>query len=141
MLTDILDECTRRGIELKAEGDRLRYRPVEAADDNLLNRLRRHKAALLAVLWADEQASEAGLVVLVPGKLYHAQPGRLAGGVVEAVEGGGEAYAVTWRPEQQGDDSRLKMAQDRTLYKGPDLGKALRAATRWAEEVARGAKG
>jgi hypothetical protein len=41
-----------RGIELQAKGDRLRYRPIEAVDADLLEAMKHHKRAspLLALL-------------------------------------------------------------------------------------------
>ncbi len=57
----LLDELGRHGIELRAEGDRLRYRPADAISPGLLTQLRVHKAELLAILsdndhWARQAA-------------------------------------------------------------------------------------
>ncbi len=46
----LLIELTRRGIELQAHGDRLRYRPRSVLTPELAERVRAHKAALLALL-------------------------------------------------------------------------------------------
>jgi hypothetical protein len=46
----ILAELDRRGIELSASGDRLRFRPIEAIPPDLLEELRKHKPNLLRLL-------------------------------------------------------------------------------------------
>jgi hypothetical protein len=46
----LLVELTRRGVELQAHGDRLRFRPVSAVTDDLRDRFTRHKADILRVL-------------------------------------------------------------------------------------------
>ena len=46
----LLGELRDRGIELRAVGDRLRYKPVESVDAELLERLRAHKPELLRIL-------------------------------------------------------------------------------------------
>ena len=81
---------------------------------------------------ADAQARAAGLLVLVSGRVYYASPSRLAGVFVQRDGDTWEAYAVTWRPARQGTAGELMMAEDRTLYRGRELARALRAAVRWA---------
>jgi hypothetical protein len=54
--SDLLADLTQRGIELVAEGDRLRYRPRSAVTPELAQRLRTHKAELLAILGHAEGA-------------------------------------------------------------------------------------
>lgn len=58
----ILARCRRLGVQLRADGGRLRFRPVEAVDDALRANLAAHKAELLAVLagGADPTLSELG---------------------------------------------------------------------------------
>ncbi len=46
----ILAELDRRGIELSASGNRLRFRPIEAVPPDLLEELRKHKPNLLRLL-------------------------------------------------------------------------------------------
>lgn len=46
----VLNEARRRGIELRAVGDKLRFRPVKSVTPELLAALREHKPALLALL-------------------------------------------------------------------------------------------
>lgn len=48
--TAILDEARRRGVELVAAGDRLRFRPVYAVTPELRDALARNKAELLLLL-------------------------------------------------------------------------------------------
>ena len=52
--TALLDELGRRGVELRADGDRLRYRPVDAISPGLLTQLRVHKAELMTILRAGD---------------------------------------------------------------------------------------
>lgn len=49
-VAELLADLDRLGIRLDADGDRLRYHPRSAATPDLLDRLRTHKAALLAIL-------------------------------------------------------------------------------------------
>lgn len=46
----LLTALVRRGIELQARGDRLRYRPRSALTPGLVERIRAHKPELLALL-------------------------------------------------------------------------------------------
>jgi DNA polymerase-1 len=46
----LLAELARCGIELQVHGDRLRFRPQAAVTPDLLERLKRHKAELLALM-------------------------------------------------------------------------------------------
>ena len=48
--TALLAELQRRGVELRAEGRRLLYRPIEAVDPELRAALTMHKSAVLAGL-------------------------------------------------------------------------------------------
>lgn len=57
-VANLLDDLQRRGIELQAAGDKLRYRPVEAVADELRDRLGRHKAKLLERLRADADTTD-----------------------------------------------------------------------------------
>lgn len=47
---ELLAEFDRLGIRLEVDGHRLRYHPRSAATPDVLDRLRTHKAALLATL-------------------------------------------------------------------------------------------
>ena len=47
---DIIQDLRRRGVELQAAGDRLRFRPAGAIPPDLLERLREHKAEIIAAL-------------------------------------------------------------------------------------------
>lgn len=57
-VTVLLAELTRRGIELQAHGDVLRYRPRTALTPDLLKRVQAHKPELLAILTTDDPAAE-----------------------------------------------------------------------------------
>jgi len=47
---DIVNELRARGVELRVEGEQLRFRPTDRVTPELLARLREHKPALLAFL-------------------------------------------------------------------------------------------
>ncbi len=55
----LLVELARRGIELRAAGDRLRYRPRAAMTPDLADRLAAHRGDLLAILAAADAAKPA----------------------------------------------------------------------------------
>ena len=48
--TEIIRDLLRRGVELQAQGDRLRFRPKEAVPPDLLALLVQHKPAIMATL-------------------------------------------------------------------------------------------
>ena len=51
MTTDtILSECARRGIHLRADGELIKYSPIDAVGADLLAAMRARKAELLAEL-------------------------------------------------------------------------------------------
>ena len=49
-IQELLAELHRRGVELVAQGSRLRFRPVDAVSPELLARIRAHKVEILAEL-------------------------------------------------------------------------------------------
>ena len=55
----ILTDLTHLGIEMQADGDRLRFRPLSAMTPDLMERVRDHKAELLTILsepsYADQE--------------------------------------------------------------------------------------
>jgi hypothetical protein len=56
----LLAELRGRGLEVMAEGDLLRYRPISAITPELLDRLRAHKPTLLKLLaWEGRNLEEA----------------------------------------------------------------------------------
>jgi hypothetical protein len=50
MITDILRECSQRGIEISPVGDRLKVGPVDRLTRNLLSDIHENKQILLALL-------------------------------------------------------------------------------------------
>ena len=50
--SDIIQELNRRGVELKVEGERLRFRPKHAVTPDLLATMREHKAEIVSTLTA-----------------------------------------------------------------------------------------
>ena len=79
----LLADLRARGIEVKAAGERLRYRPARAVDDDLRQRMLRHKRELLSIFGSPER-SEAPLADtridrrlsrLLQGRLWHDRAG------------------------------------------------------------------
>jgi len=66
VVAQFLAEMKGLGIELRASGDMVRYRPPQAMTPDLLERLRMHKAEILASL-ADEAPP-------IPRKLWNPSP-------------------------------------------------------------------
>ena len=75
----LLLELSRRGIELRAVGDRLRYRPRSAVTPDLADRLAALRGDLLAVLAAADDAADrcAADVAADPSPMYTPQELRL----------------------------------------------------------------
>jgi len=79
--TEILSELHRRGVELIAAGDRLRFRPKEAVTPELVTTLARHKTEILAALKSGRSATGyskcpgpekcAGCYAVKPGVYLH----------------------------------------------------------------------
>ncbi|MBZ0160967.1 MAG: hypothetical protein K8G79_12685 [bacterium] len=57
--TELLDTLTRRGVMLKAEGDKLLFAPSERVNPDLKAELRAHKADLLRLLHPDRTLADA----------------------------------------------------------------------------------
>jgi len=55
---DLIADLARRGITLQARGDRLRYSPRSAVTPDLADRMKAHKAELLAVLCGGADAPD-----------------------------------------------------------------------------------
>lgn len=55
----ILRKCLRKGITLRVDGDRLRFRPASAVTPELLDGLKAHKAELFQILfWMDYETQK-----------------------------------------------------------------------------------
>ena len=91
-ITVLLVQLARRGIELRAAGDRLRYRPRSAMTPDLVARLAAHKVELLAVLAAADARTDPNPepATAVPAATYTPEERRLLAGcpsrVLELVE-------------------------------------------------------
>ncbi len=59
-LAELRRELDRRGVELVAVGDRIRFRPIAAVTGELLDSLRTHKRELLAQLAEPVPVGDAG---------------------------------------------------------------------------------
>jgi hypothetical protein len=89
--TDLLADLQQRGVELKADGERLLYRPKDALTSELHQALARHKAELLALLSQPPPPSPSTwkrITFILPGDtrlpLIHDQWRRLESGEIEA---------------------------------------------------------
>lgn len=78
----LLVELARRGIELRAAGDRLRYRPRSAMTPDLAARLEAHRADVLAILAVVDATADPGHAggAAAPGATYTAEERRLLTG-------------------------------------------------------------
>jgi hypothetical protein len=54
----ILSEITRRGIAVRVDGETLRFRPRVALDDNLVGRIKEHKAEIIRAISTDASDQE-----------------------------------------------------------------------------------
>lgn len=54
---ELLNELSRRGVDVEARGDRLRYRPRSVVSPELAARIRSHKAELLSILTVERPAA------------------------------------------------------------------------------------
>lgn len=59
-VAEILDDVARHGVELRAVGHRLRFRPVGKLPSTTVERLREHKTAILAFLTTDTDRTRTG---------------------------------------------------------------------------------
>ena len=62
----ILSEVRRRGIELQAVGDRLRFRSMQAVPPELLSAIRTHRTELLEMLRLPEDGGQTGTPSAAP---------------------------------------------------------------------------
>ncbi len=77
----LLDRLHRRGVRLRANGDRLRwFAPVGVVTDGDLAELRRHKGEVLAILREDERdrIEERAAIIEFDGGLSRAEAERRA---------------------------------------------------------------
>lgn len=70
----LLAELHRLGIAVKADGDRLRFRPRNAVSDELLAALRQHKTEILATLTRQVESPPTNTADVVPVFGREAQP-------------------------------------------------------------------
>ena len=59
-IAKLIDDLARAGVTLETHGDKLRYRPRDAMTADLAQRLRFHKACVLAYLRGGEAVSDKG---------------------------------------------------------------------------------
>ena len=61
---EVLSELRRRGVEVEAAGDRLRFRPGDAVDARLREAMRRHKPEIVRLVSGRRLLDDADLCVL-----------------------------------------------------------------------------
>jgi hypothetical protein len=93
----ILTEFSRRGITLRAEGDRLIAKPLSAVSPELREAVRRHKAALLAHLRTDPVGDRATWTRSVTPDSRHPLIPPEVRAKIENIEA--DARAKGWPPE------------------------------------------
>ncbi len=125
-VADLLVELARRGIELRAVGDRLRYRPRAAMTPDLADRLTAHRGDLLATYTPEERrrladGPSATLAAIEAAKEAFAQVGSVT---VEAV-----------RPfKSAARDEAARLIRD--ARRGGDVGRAVALRDAWRERLA-----
>lgn len=140
----LLVELARRGIEIRAAGDRLRYRPRSAMTPDLADRLTTHRADLLAILAAADDAADrcpaGGAMAYTP------EERRLLAGcpaaTLAAVEAAKRAFAqvggvtveavAPFKSAARDDAARLI----RDAWRGGDDGRAVALRDAWRERLA-----
>ena len=73
----LLTELRRKGVEVVAAGDKVRYRPADRVTADLLMKIRNCKGELLSLLSAPqlvEDSWSAGCRVVVAGPIAHVEP-------------------------------------------------------------------
>jgi hypothetical protein len=129
----LLAELARRGIQLEAQGARLRYRPRSAMTPELAERVRAHKPGLLAVLQEACGPNDAPVSVSrVSGAEAQDPPHELS--LAERVEAG--YVNPGWSPAAWAE--RLQQLADRCEALHPELAAQYRA---WAANVPKNEKG
>jgi hypothetical protein len=68
---EILNELARRGVTARVEGTALHLKPKRALDEDLLARIKAHKAAVLAVLSHRPTTCSASCYEIEPGRWIH----------------------------------------------------------------------
>ncbi len=139
----LLVELGRRGIELRAAGDRLRYRPRSAMTPDLSARLTAHRGELLAILTAADLAAGD---TAAPVPTYTPQERRLLDGcpaaTLAAVDAAKRVYAplggVTVEAvapfKSAARDGAARLIRDARL--GGDVGRAGALRDAWRERLA-----
>ena len=139
----LLVELARRGIELRAVGDRLRYRPRSAMTPDLADRLAAHRGDLLAILAAADLAAGD---TAAPAPTYTPQERRLladcpaaALAAVDAAKRvfaslGGVVVKAVVSFKSAARDSAARMIRDARRSGGDGRAVALRDA--WRERLA-----
>lgn len=119
----LLAELERRGVELRAAGDRLRFRPPSAVPLALLAKLKARKPELLALLEAEtatvaESLGGASAEEVTAGAVLAMPLTEFAGaGLVVEVE----SEVLGERVIFASDDARLDPGERRVVYRAHEL--------------------
>jgi hypothetical protein len=117
----LLVELTRRGIELQARGDRLRYRPRSAMTPALAKCVEAHKPDLLALLRQDRHRARWGDIPHEPSLAERIEQGYINAG---------------WTPAAWAE--RLQQLAERCEALRPGLAALYR---KWAANVMKNSQG
>ena len=139
----LLVELARRGIELRAAGDRLRYRPRSAMTPDLADRLTAHRGDLLAILAAADLAASD---TAAPAPTYTPQERRLLDGCPAAalapVDAAKRAFAPLGGVTVEAGVPFKNAARDgaarliRDARRGGDYGQAVALRDAWRKRLA-----
>jgi hypothetical protein len=69
--SEILEELSRRGVAVLADGETIRLKPTAPLDDGLLARVKAHKPEILAVLSSRPACCSATCYEIEPGRWIH----------------------------------------------------------------------
>ncbi len=139
----LLVELARRGIELRAAGDRLRYRPRSAMTPGLAERLAAHRGDLLAILTAADLAAGD---TAAPVPTYTPQERRLLDGCPAAALAAVNAAKRTFAPlggvtvqavvtfKSAARDGAARLIRD--ARRSGDGGRAVALRDAWRERLA-----
>lgn len=76
-VTQLLQDLQRRGVTVRAIGDRIGFKPADAVPPDLLERMKRHKAELLQALRADAGRRAVGPLPVQPSEFTTLPSGRI----------------------------------------------------------------
>jgi hypothetical protein len=136
----LLVELIRRGIEIRADDDCLRYRPRSAMTPDLADRLNAHRAELLAILAAADRrpAGDAGSYTARERRLLAGCPEATLAAVDAAKRAFGQVGGVTVEAvvpfKSEARDAAARLIRE--ARRGGDVGRAVALRDAWRQRLA-----